>query len=100
MRQDGEARFCDECNKHVYDLTCLSGEEVRAFVSTRGRMCGRVAATVLALSSTTGCSAADQTTAQTTIKIGPLTAPPPKPDAGTNLDDSDQPMMGEIEMSH
>ena len=95
MREDGEARFCDKCNKHVYDLTCMSGDEVRAFVSRRGRICGRVAAAALALA-LTGCSAADQA-AQTTVQIGPLTAPP-KPDAGAVVDD--QPMMGEIEMTH
>jgi hypothetical protein len=94
MREDGEARYCDKCNKHVYDLTCMSGDEVRAFVSRRGRICGRVAAAALAL---TGCSAADQT-AQTTVQIGPLTAPPPKPDAGAVVDD--QPLMGEIEIQH
>ena len=64
MRQDGEARFCDRCNKHVYDLTCLSPDEVRAFVSKRGRICGRVLATTLAL---TGCSAADQATAPAVV---------------------------------
>jgi hypothetical protein len=95
MREDGEARFCDKCNKHVYDLTCLSGDEVRAFVSRRGRICGRVAAAALAL---TGCSAADQQSAQPTVQIGPLTAPPPNPDAGAVVDD--QPMMGEIEVQH
>jgi len=96
MREDGEARYCDKCNKHVHDLTCLSAEEVRAFVSRRGRICGRVAAAALAL---TGCSAADQTAGTATVQIGPLTAPPPKPDAGSAIDD-DQPLMGEIEMSH
>lgn len=95
MREDGEARFCDKCNKHVYDLTCMSGDEVRAFVSRRGRICGRVAAAALAL---TGCSAADQQSAQPTVQIGPMTAPPPSPDAGATVDD--QPMVGEIEISH
>ncbi len=94
MREDGGARFCDKCNKHVHDLTCMSGEEVRAFVSRRGRICVRVAAAAIALS---GCSAADQA-APTTVQIGPLTAPPPNPDAGVQVDD--QPMMGEIEVSH
>ena len=94
MREDGEARFCDKCNKHVYDLTCMSRDEVRAFVSRRGRICGRVAAAALAL---TGCSAADQQSAQPTVQIGPMTAPP-APDAGAAVDD--QPMVGEIEVSH
>ena len=95
MREDGEARFCEKCSKHVYDLTCMSGDEVRAFVSRRGRICARVAAAAIAL---TGCSAADQQSAQTTVQIGPITAPP-KPDAGANAD-QDQPLMGEIEVSH
>jgi len=94
MRNDGQARFCDKCNKHVYDLTCMSGDEVRAFVSRRGRICGRVAAAALAL---TGCSAADQQSAQPTVQIGPITAPPP--DAGAPQVD-DEPMMGQIEITH
>jgi hypothetical protein len=95
MREDGGARFCEKCDKHVHDLTCMSGEEVRAFVSVRGRICVRVAAAAIALS---GCSAADQQSAQPMVQIGPLTAPPPNPDAGVHVDD--QPTMGEIEISH
>ncbi len=105
MREDGEARFCGKCNKHVYDLTCLSPSEVRAFVKTRGKICGRVAAAALTVAGAatgvalTGCSAADQT-APTTVQIGPLTAPPPKPDAGGGAVIDDEPTMGEIEFSH
>jgi hypothetical protein len=95
MREDGARRFCGECNKHVYDLTCMREDEVRALVSQRGRICGRIAAAAIAL---TGCSAADQQSGQPTVQIGPLTPPPPKPDAG-KLDD-DNMMVGEIEMTH
>jgi hypothetical protein len=96
MRVDGARRFCDECNKHVYDLTCMREDEVRKLVSERGKICGRIAAAAIAL---TGCSAADQQSAQPTVQIGPLNAPPPpspSPDAGVD----DQPTMGEIEISN
>lgn len=94
MRVDGARRFCDECNKHVYDLACMREDDVRALISQRGKICGRIAAAAIALS---GCSAADQQ-AQPVVQIGPLTAPPPKPDAGA-IDDSDY-LLGEIDLEH
>jgi len=95
MREDGARRFCDECNKHVYDLTCMREDEVRALVSKRGKICGRIAVTTAI--AMTGCSAADQQSGQPTVQIGPLTAPPPKPDAGP---DPSEYTLGEIDITH
>ena len=94
MREDGGRRFCDACDKHVYDLTCMREDEVRTLISQRGRICGRIAAAAIALA---GCSAADQVT-QPTVQVGPVASSPPKPDAGPS--DDEPHMLGEIEISH
>ena len=45
MPGDEKTRFCDKCQKHVYDLSARTEEEARAlFLEKRGeRTCVRVA---------------------------------------------------------
>jgi hypothetical protein len=96
MREDGGRRFCEACQKHVYDLTCMREDEVRTLISQRGRICGRIAVAAAAIA-LAGCSAADQVT-QPTVQVGPVASPPPKPDAG-KIDDDETHMLGEIKIS-
>ena len=70
MPGDDKTRFCDECNKHVYDLSARTEEEARAlFREKRGeRTCVRFAkdasgnvlfaAAVVAAVAMTSCSSA------------------------------------------
>lgn len=38
-----QVRFCDQCQKHVYDLTVMSPEEVVEVIeATEGKFCGRL----------------------------------------------------------
>jgi len=90
MRDEGGRRFCAECNEHVHEVSRMREDEVRSLFAARGRMCGKIAAAAIALA---GCSAADQVT-QPTVQIGPLTAPPPKPDASVD----DDMLLGQIEI--
>jgi carboxypeptidase family protein len=43
MSGDERVRFCDECSLHVYNISEMTGAEVRALVAgTEGRICGRL----------------------------------------------------------
>ncbi|MFL5321559.1 MAG: hypothetical protein ACJ790_17990 [Myxococcaceae bacterium] len=42
MSGDERARFCGQCKKHVYDLSALRNDEVRALVQkTEGKLCAK-----------------------------------------------------------
>jgi hypothetical protein len=43
MRGDDQARFCDQCEKHVYDFAAMTTAEGLALIErTEGKFCGRL----------------------------------------------------------
>jgi len=43
MTGDDRTRFCNECNKHVYDLSAMTRRQAEAIIeASRGKLCGRV----------------------------------------------------------
>ena len=43
MRGDAQARFCDHCNKHVYNLSEMTREAAERLIAEKeGNLCGRL----------------------------------------------------------
>jgi len=61
MPGDERTRFCDKCEKHVYNLSARTEDEAREVFSKKERVCVRYAKTaagVIRFAAVAGCSSA------------------------------------------